>query len=183
MAKFFGSLLASLAPAAVVSAALATGHYQIHDFQGRCVDYVPASTNNYIPVVTTPCAIGIQTQIWNVVADTPFAPTYVILANQTGAMISYASSTAIGAEINGEHQQLQLITQAQAPPGEDLFLSQIDPTHWTLGDTFGGGRWTAWAARPNVTLGAPMTLEDVGSSTGPDAQQLFTFVGPLSPLP
>ncbi|KAJ7264065.1 hypothetical protein B0H12DRAFT_272930 [Mycena haematopus] len=177
MAKFLKSLLASLATAAVVSAALTTGHYQIQDFQGRCVDYVPASTNNFVPVVTTPCVSGTQTQIWNVVADSPFAPTYVILAVQSGAQITYASSTASGAEINGEHQQLQLNTQA--PPGEDLLLNQVDATHWTLGDTFGGGRWTAWAARPNATLGAPMTLEDVGSSTGPDAQQLFTFVGPL----
>ncbi|KAJ7830144.1 hypothetical protein B0H14DRAFT_2807911, partial [Mycena olivaceomarginata] len=179
MAKFFGSLLlASLATAAVVSAALTTGHYQIHDFQGRCVSYVATSTNNYVPVVTTPCVNGTQAQIWNVVSDSPFTPTYIILTTSgASSTITYASSTASGAEINAQHQQLQL--NKNSPAEEDLIIGQIDTTHWTLGDTRGGGRWTSWTARPNAELAAPMTLEDVGSSTGPDAQQLFTFVGPL----
>ncbi|KAJ7323188.1 hypothetical protein DFH08DRAFT_941516 [Mycena albidolilacea] len=178
MTKFFGSLLASLTTAAVVSAALTTGHYQIQDFQGRCVSYVATSTNNYVPVVTTPCVNGTQTQIWNVVADSLFAPTYIILTTSgASSTITYASSTASGAGINAQHQQLQL--NRQSPPDEDLIISQIDTTHWTLGDTRGGGSWTSWTARLNAQLAAPITLEDVGNSGGPDAQQLFTFVGPL----
>ncbi|KAJ6530136.1 hypothetical protein B0H19DRAFT_1273804 [Mycena capillaripes] len=178
MAKFFGSLLASLATAAVVSAALTTGNYQIHDFQGRCVDYTATSTNNNVPVVTTPCINGTQTQIWNVFADTPFAPTYLIFTT-SGAFstISYASSTADEEPFPAPQQQLQLINEP--PVEEDLLLTQIDATHWTVSDTRGGGRWTSWTARPNAQFPAPMTVEDVGASSGPDVQQLFTFVGPL----
>ncbi|KAJ6484816.1 hypothetical protein C8R45DRAFT_931255 [Mycena sanguinolenta] len=177
MAKFFGSLLASLAAATVVSAALTPGHYQIHDFQGRCVSYVATLTNNYVPVVTTPCVNGTQTQIWNVVSNSPFTPTYIILTTSgASSTITYASSTASGAEINAQHQQLQL--NRASPPDEDLIISKIDTTHWTVGDTRGGGSWTSWTASPGQ-LTAPMTLETVGGSGGPDAHQLFTFVGPL----
>ncbi|KAJ7575578.1 hypothetical protein C8J56DRAFT_974900 [Mycena floridula] len=161
----------------VAAGALATGHYQIKNFQGRCFDFVPTSNNDYVPVVTTPCVTGLQSQIWNVIADSPFAPTYIIAATVApGTLISYASAIA-SSNINALHQQLQL--HADAPPSEDLLLSQIDATHWTLGDLRGGGRYTAWAARANASLAAPLTLEDVGLSTTPDSQQLFTFTGPL----
>ncbi|KAJ7813355.1 hypothetical protein B0H14DRAFT_2605075 [Mycena olivaceomarginata] len=180
MTKFFGSLLAFLTTAAVVSATLTTGHYQVHNFQGRCVSYVATSMNNYVPVVTTPCVNGTQTQIISTapLLDSPFAPTYIILTTSGASLaITYASSTANGAEFNAQHQQLQL--NSESPIEEDLIISRIDTTHWTLGDTRGGERWTLWTARPNAQLAAPMMLEDVGSSGGPDAQQLFTFVGPL----
>ncbi|KAF7333810.1 hypothetical protein MVEN_02337900 [Mycena venus] len=176
MAKFFGSLLASLATAAVVSAALTTGNYQIQDFQGRCVDYVATSTNNDVPVITTPCVNGTQTQVWFVFSDVPFVPTYVI-STTSGAFSTISYPTANGADFNAQHQQLQL---NNAPPvQEDLLISQVDATHWTLDDTRGGARWTSWTARPNAQLAVPITLEAVGSSSEPDAQQLFTFVGPL----
>ncbi|KAJ7895765.1 hypothetical protein B0H13DRAFT_2338736 [Mycena leptocephala] len=180
MAKFFGSLLASLATAAMVSAALTTGNYQIHDFQGRCVDYTATSTNNNVPVHSTPLLSSICPNAlkWNVFADTPFAPTYLIFTT-SGAFstISYASSTADGEPFPAPQQQLQLINEPSVQ--EDLLLTQIDATHWTLSDTRGGGRWTSWTARPNAQFPAPMTLEDVGASSGPDVQQVFTFVGPL----
>ncbi|KAK7435703.1 hypothetical protein VKT23_019536 [Stygiomarasmius scandens] len=178
MFKLITALATLAAIVANANAALATGHYQIKDFQGRCLDYTATSNNNFVPVVTTPCVASKQSQIWNVVSDSPFAPTYIILGTDgTSSTISYSASTASGAAISALHQQLQL--NRSPPVSEDLVIGQIDSTHWALSDTRGGGRWTSWAARADPQAASPVTLEDVGSSTSPDSQQLFTFVGPL----
>jgi hypothetical protein len=67
---------------------------------------------------------------WNVVSDSPFTPTYIILTTSgASSTITYASSTASGAEINAQHQQLQL--NKNSPAEEDLIIGQIDTTHWT----------------------------------------------------
>ncbi|KAJ7575579.1 hypothetical protein C8J56DRAFT_974901 [Mycena floridula] len=162
----------------IAAGALATGHYQIQNFEGRCFDFVPTSTNDYVPVVTTPCVTGRQSQIWNVIADNPFGPpTYIIQATVApNRLISYASAIA-SSNIDALHQQIQL--HANPPPSEDLLLHQVDATHWTLGDVRGGGQYTAWAARADASLAAPLTLENSGSSATQDPQQLFTFIGPL----
>jgi hypothetical protein len=66
---------------------------------------------------------------WNVVSDSPFTPTYIILTTSgASSTITYASSTASGAEINAQHQQLQL--NKNSPPEEDLIIGQIDTMHW-----------------------------------------------------
>lgn len=58
-------LLVILATAATTTIAqqLPSGHFHIIDFQGRCVDYVPTSTNNFVPIVTNTCVNGTQSQI------------------------------------------------------------------------------------------------------------------------
>jgi len=171
-------LLVILATAATTTIAqqLPSGHFHIVDFQGRCVDYVPTSTNNFVPIVTNTCVNGTQSQIWNVVPDFPGVPTGIII-NTAGpfSTITFASSTTVE-PFNGLHQQLQLNTQP--PPEEDFFFEQVDATHWQLGDTAGGGLWTSWKARSNPQFASPLTLED-GPSGSSDPQQLFTFVGPL----
>ncbi|THV00666.1 hypothetical protein K435DRAFT_963931 [Dendrothele bispora CBS 962.96] len=177
MFKFL-TLTALVALIANADAAITTGHYQIKDFQGRCIDFTPTSNNAFVPVVTAPCDASKQTQIWNVVADSPFTTTYIIITTSgASSVISYSASTANGAAVSGLHQQLQLNTSP--PPEEDLFINQVDSTHWTLSNTRGGFRWTSWAARSSdPTLASPVTLDDSSTnSAGP--QQLFTFVGPL----
>ncbi|KAJ7575585.1 hypothetical protein C8J56DRAFT_1119105 [Mycena floridula] len=171
--------LATLATAFHVAAgALATGHYQIKNFQGRCFDFVPTSNNDYVPVVTVPCVAGRQSQIWNVSSNSLIASTYIIQAIAApGTLISYASALA-SFNINALHQQIQL--HVNPPPSEELLLNQVDAIHWTITDLRGGpGHYTAWAARADASLAAPLTHEDSGSSTTPDPQQLFTFTGPL----
>ncbi|KAK7435705.1 hypothetical protein VKT23_019537 [Stygiomarasmius scandens] len=141
------------------SADLVTGLYQIKDFQGRCLDYTATSNNAFVPVVTSPCVASKQSQIWNVVVNSPFAPTYVIIATDGAfSLISYSASTAVGAATNALHQQLQLNTSP--PVEEDILISQFDSTHWTLADTRGGGRWTSWKTRADPQLASPVTLED-----------------------
>ncbi|KAF8212919.1 hypothetical protein K438DRAFT_1751333 [Mycena galopus ATCC 62051] len=126
MAKFFGSLLASLAIAAVVSATLSTGTTKSMISKADVLVTSPPRRTTMFPLSLLLVLMGPR-----------------LKSNST--------------------------------PEEDLILNQIDTTHWTLGDTRGGGRWTSWTARPNAQLGAPMMLEDVGSSSGPDAQQPFTM--------
>ncbi|KAF9267235.1 hypothetical protein L218DRAFT_725371 [Marasmius fiardii PR-910] len=149
----FNFLATFVAAATTASAQLATGHYHIQDFQNRCLDFSPRATNDFVPIVTTPCSSA-QTQIWNVVSDSPFAPTYIIISTVAPVLtISYASSTADSIGVSAVRQQLQL---RQDPPiDEDLLLVQ-NGSKWRISDVHGGGIWTSWRARSaNPQLSSP----------------------------
>ncbi|KAF5341409.1 hypothetical protein D9758_012273 [Tetrapyrgos nigripes] len=155
---------------------LLPGKYQIKDWQGRCVDHQPTSSNNFVPVVTMPCKTGKQSQIWNISADVPdlfAAHNYKVLSTVPPvASVTFASAGIPGTGFAFDQQLL-----LKPDYIDDYEIERWNSTHWWLGDSTGGGMWTSWAVRfdTNKLEAAPMTL--VG--TGPEMQQLFTFVGPL----
>jgi hypothetical protein len=107
------------------------GKYQIKDWQVRCVDHQPTSTNNFVefvPLVTFPCKeaesnceyLSVQFYPssslflkWNISADSPdlFAsPNYLVPISTVHpvAFVTYASSGVPGTSLAAFEQQLLL---------------------------------------------------------------------------